>query len=249
MTAWINEDNYQDAIDGSESTGWLGRKLPFGSLYSAADVPIIPRNEWKQRIKDNQGNFLSDLMIAGGYQIKYQNGLNYCWAYGSVSCIEALEIIQGRPYVNLSPESLGGPIANWRNVGGYAEDACQGLLNVGCCESSFMDKPRSLSPSRWKAGWQADCANHRIDVEWDDVPRDFDVVISLLFARRPIAAGLDWWRHLVCFTDPIILPDDTVGVKFANSHDVTYGDEGWGTLSESRAVPNGAFSPRMATPK
>ena len=118
----------------------------------------IPRSQWASLVQQGQGTFLSDLIKAANIPSKNQDGLNFCWAYASVETDETCRLVQGQPYVPLSPESVGGPITNWRNVGGDGLDALTQLSTVGCCANTFMDAPNSLRVNRWKTGWKADCA-------------------------------------------------------------------------------------------
>ena len=92
-----------------------------------------------------------------------------------------------------------------------------------------MDAPHSLRPNRWQAGWQDNARLHEA-VEWYDIETSFDEVITCLLERIPVAAGLDWWGHLVCFLDPVVLPDGSVGVLFQNS----WGED-WPTPGRQRA--------------
>jgi hypothetical protein len=248
----INDENAHLFCEGGHGAigkkfGWIGKKpgpSPFRAVRDA--IPLIPRGEWKDRINEGQGNFLSDFILASNIPVKDQDGLGYCWVYASTTAVEVVRALEGLPLAVLSPESVGGPITGWRNEGGYGEDACKQLADAGACLESFMDAPNSLSHKRWKAGWEADCANHKIDHEWWDVTT-FDEIITLLLARQPVSVGLDWWGHQVCFTDPVILDNGEVGVKFRNSWG-DWGEDGFGTLTESKSQPDGAFCPRIVTP-
>ena len=114
------------------------------------------------------------------------------------------------PWLDLSPESVAGPCTHWRNQGGYASEAFDQLESGGACENSYMDRPWSLKPRLWKAGWQTNAASHELpawyDLESLDQTPIFDKVVTCLLNRVPVAAGLAWWGHLVCFLDAIILP-------------------------------------------
>ena len=127
-----------------------------------------------------------------------------------------------------------------------------------------------LHPRLWKPGWQKNALTHEV-ADWYDIETSdtlpagstcFDEVITCLLNRIPVAAGLDWWGHLVCFLDPIILPPgtapantpdgSTVGVLAINSWGVdwpTPGANGLFCLTEDLATPDGAAAPsRMACP-
>ena len=85
-----------------------------------------------------------------------------------------------------------------------------------------MDQPHSLRPKRWKPGWQDNAQLHEAvqwyDLESSDQQPIFDEVVSCLLSRVPVAAGLAWWGHLVCFLDAVILPP---GVAPANTPTAT----------------------------
>ncbi len=229
--------------------GWQNLDAPHAFRGQRPVERTIPRSEWHDRIKAGQGTFLSDLLKQQRINAKDQNGLGYCWVYGSTRAVEVRRAVQGLPLLDLSPESVGGPCTHWRDEGGYASEAFNQFQNHGACESSFMDAPHSLHPSRWKPGWQDNARLHEA-IDWYDIETNFDEVITCLLERIPVAAGLDWWGHLVCFLDPVVLPDGSVGVLFQNSWGVdwpTRGANGLACLTESRATPNGAAAPIIVT--
>lgn len=246
----IDDFNAHRFVDGS--TGYQGWQRPGTPHLFRAKQPVgrtIPRSQWHGRIKDGQGAFLSDLIKLKGIKAKDQNGRSLCWCYGSVRAIEIARALAGLPTLDLSPESVAGPCTHWRDQGGYAGEAFEQLQNAGACESSFMDRPHSLTPSRWKPGWQENARLHEA-VQWAEIGTSFDEVITCLLKRVPVAAGLDWWGHLVCFLDPVILPDGSVGVLFQNSWGAdwpTAGANGFAVLSESKATPDGAAAPIIVT--
>jgi hypothetical protein len=251
----IDDDNYRDftASMVQRTTGYRGFQNPDSPHEFRAGRPVgptIPRNEWTERVKDGQGSFLSDIVKAQGIKSKDQGSLGYCWVYGSTRAVEVQRAIQGFTFLDLSPESVGGPVVGWRNRGGYASEAFDQLQEFGACESSYMDAPHSLSPKRWKAGWQQNALQYRA-TQWYEIGTSFDEVYTMLLNRIPVAAGLDWWGHLVCFLDPVVLPDGSFGVLFQNSWGVdwpTAGAHGFSVLTESKATPDGAGAPIMVSP-
>ena len=165
------------------------------------------------------------------------------------------------PWLDLSPESVGGPCTHWRNEGGYASEAFGQLQSYGACQTSFMDKQWSLAvaadgrPAGRRTPCSMSCPTGTI-LESSDSNPIFDEVITCLLNRVPVAAGIPWWGHLVCFLDPILLPagvapantpdGQTVGVLFQNSWGVdwpTPAANGLACLTESRATPDGAAAP------
>ena len=245
------------------STGYHGWQRPDSRREFRGSKPLtnlIPRSEWVARIQAGQGSFLSDLVKQRGVVALDQDGLNMCWVYGSTRAAQLWRSLKGMPWLDLSPESVGGPCTHWRNQGGYASEAFDQLEHYGACEVSFMDRPWSLRPRLWKPGWQANALTHELpdwyDLENTDASPIFDEVVNCLLNRIPVAAGLAWWGHLVCFLDAIVLPPgtapantpdgSTVGVLFMNSWGVdwpTPAANGLACLTESRATPDGAAAP------
>lgn len=244
----INDDNYQtiiaEGLAAGRATGFeagppMDPRFKFSNKYT-----IIPRKDWPALIKQGQGTFLSDLIKAAKIPSKDQDGLGYCWVYASTSTVETCRAIQGQHYVDLSPESVGGPVTGWRNQGGYGEQALDQLTKVGACEMSFMDRPNSLSPSRWKAGWEADRENYKITMSWFEV-ETFEEVMTALFLRMPVSIGLNWWRHQVLLTDPYMFDTGKFGVVMRNSWGEDWPSEGaggWSTLTESKTTPSSSFA-------
>jgi hypothetical protein len=160
-----------------------------------------------------------------------------------VGAVEAIRALQGQPYIDLSAESVAGPVRNWRNQGGYGGEALEQLQNVGACLASFMDQPNSLSPRRWKSGWEADRANHRIVAAWASIDDDgFDGVFTAALLRLPVSVGLDWWSHQIMVVGPVILDNGGYGVECRNSWGSEYGDDGYFVLTESKCQPSGSFA-------
>lgn len=281
----ISDANAHEFCAGGSRAGGLGYRgwqRPGAEHRFRGGRPIvrtIPRSEWKDRIRAGQGSFLSDLLKQQGIRAKDQNGLGYCWVYGSTRTVEVRRATMGLPFHDLSPESVGGPCTGWRNEGGYASEAFQQPQDAGACESAYMDCPHSLRVKRWKPGWQQNARLHEA-VQWYEIggseawsrehgagslqscslpstprsplpaPSSFDDVITCLLNRIPVAAGLDWWGHLVCFLDPVILPDGSVGVLFQNSWGVDWpaaGANGLACLTEDRGTPDGAAAPVIVT--
>lgn len=265
-----NRRQFEGAASQAGPTGYLGWQHPEAPRVFRGPKPVanlIPRSQWTSRIQAGAayGTFLSDLVKQRGIKAKDQGGqLKYCWVYGSTRAAELWRILGGKSWLDLSPESVGGPCTRWRNQGGCASEAFDQLENFGACEASYVNAPWSLQPRLWKPGWQANALTHEVpdwyDIETgDNLPAGatcFDEVISCLLNRVPVACGLDWWGHLVCFLDPVILPPGTapantpdgatVGVVFQNSWGVdwpTPGANGLACLTEDLATPDGAAAP------
>jgi len=226
-------------------TGYAGWSKPGEPHAFSAPRPVgstIPRSQWKQLIQEGQGSFLSDLVKQQGIKPEDQGQTPLCWANGCTMAVKVRRAAVGLAFRDLSPESVAAPVTGGRYRGGYASEAFNQIEKGGICEKSFLDSPHSLSTSRWKSGWQENAALHKA-TSWYQIGTSYDEVITCLLNRIPVAAGLDWWGHLVCFLDPVLLPDGSVGVLFYNSWGLSYGDHGMGILTERKATPDGAAAP------
>lgn len=201
----------------------------------AAGISLIPESKWVDLIKAGQGTFL-DTIARPVQPCKDQDGLGYCWVYGTTNCAEVARITANLPYIALSPESIGGPLTNWRNQGGWGGDAVQQYLSTGACANVYMDSANSLSPSRWKSGWEADRANFKALLSLD--VKSWDEVITLLLLRIPLTAGYNWWSHEVALYAPTVLSNGQVGLIFRNSWGDSWGDSGFSTLNKSKGTPD-----------
>ena len=76
------------APNGTGYKGWYNPNQP--RIMEAGEPlnAIIPRDEWIERITTGQGSMLSDIVKQAGIPVKNQDGLGYCWVYGSTSCVE-----------------------------------------------------------------------------------------------------------------------------------------------------------------
>ena len=234
-----------DVLQGT--TGYKGWQSPDKPHEFSAPAPLmaaIPRSEWPGLITIDSGMRAINALIAQNVQAKYQNGLNYCWCYGSTRAVEARKLVLGMNHVELSPESIGGPCTNWRNVGGFASEAFAQIETGGICEASFMDAPHSLRPSRWQTGWEANAKLHTV-IKWYEIGSNFDDTYTCLLNNLPVAAGLDWWGHLICYVAPVMFPDGTFGVLAQNSWGdwPRKGDNGYFILTEDMATSDGAAAP------
>ena len=242
----ISDANWRQFVNlPDHGTGYIKSTRPntlpkFRSVY-----PLIPRSQWPALIKEGQGSFLSDVIKHAGVKVKNQGKLNYCWAFASTECVEAIRALQGQPYVELSPESVGGPVVSWRNVGGNGLDALDQLTKVGACAASFLDQPLSLNSRRWATGWQADTANHKTVAAWAELDSGgFDAVMTAALLRLPVSIGLDYWEHQIEVCDPVQFTDGSFGTLCRNSWGdwPNAGDDGWFTLTESKCQPDGSFA-------
>jgi hypothetical protein len=233
----------------------MGSTMMFSTPYAEAD--LIPVEQWPDLIsqKDREKSWLDDIVDDLGIPCKDQDGLGYCHGYGPVTCVEVARAVAGLPYVNLSAESVAGRVTGWRNQGGDPEQDLEVLAKYGCCEASFMDRPNSISPSRWKAGWEQNALLHKAE-EFLSGIRDkmWEVAGTAALRSQPTSPWYDWWSH--CISGSYRLKYDPKTKLFfrkdRNNWGMSYGDRGYLWLGKGtgrgQGTPSGIIVVRIPTP-
>ena len=255
----IGDDNYRDFLDPVVNGEKVMRghkprdytKQPTGSVggfMKGFDLPLIPREKWPELIeaKERNQSRLVDLCDYHGLSVLDQMRTNYCWIFSPVHCLEIMRMRQNQEMVRLSPASVGAKIKNFRNVGGWGTEGLQYLVEHGCVPQE---------------NWPATAIDRRYDTrendalrplyrvtEWYELqPRNFAQLATCLLLGFPVAIGLNWWGHEVTAMDLVMLRGGKFGVIIHNSWGEDWEDNGRGVLTESRATPDDAVSPRVVT--
>ena len=246
---FVRERDFRRGPDATpRDPGCRERKSAYGAkptLVRLRDVMnVIPRKDWREIITANKGVFLHDL-CQGVLPPHDQGQTNYCWAHGTTRTLEVLNVWSGKRPQLFSAESVAVPLTHGENRGGTSDEALQQLCDKGACPAGMWPS-NDLDASHADNGWQVVALRNRI-MAWIDV-NGFEEQITCAIRRLPVAIGLRWWGHLVCQVDPVILPDNTIGIGFHNSWGDGFGDHGYGLLTESRGTADlGAFAPLSAT--
>lgn len=255
----ITDENYQDFLLETGSRGGMGirgyekrnyQEYPDGSLKSLRrfSFPLIPENEWADRIEEREKNKATyyDLWMHQELPVLSQSRTNYCWINGVVHGVWGVRARNNQPFVYHSPAWTGAKIKNYRNVGGWGGEAIEGINKYGMpstefCPANAIDRRYDTPEAR------ANAALHKIPEQEELQDRNFKQMMTALFLFFMVPAGLSWWSHLVCFTDPVIISPGNYGVRFINSWGANWGDHGFGVLSRSKATADDQQAIRTAT--
>lgn len=249
----IIDDSIPDAqlTPAGFSTGYRGM---FRSSQSAADTAdafpselVYPESEWQARAQEleSQKSRLSDIAVAAGVPVLDQQSTNYCWCFGPVGALMFVRAVMGQPMVALSPASVGGPITNFRNVGGWGEDALQWMAEHGVVPSAPWPAT-AIDKRYWTQANQALAKDYRVTEWWRLQPRNLGQLVSCLLRRIPVAVGYNWWGHEVLACD-VVYTNGKIGIRIRNSWgDVPGYPNGFAILQGNKMLPDDAVAPRQA---
>lgn len=228
-------------------------KVEYGAVEHAGPVPLplIPRAEWKDRIREMERtkSRISDIADASEVPCLDQNGYGYCHAFSVCHAAMDLRAIMNQPFKLLSASSNGGPVTGYRNKGAWIMDNLKQAAEVGFAEASLY--PMLTTKNEWTPQAEASAAENKVTEWWELQRRNFDEVMTCLLSRVPVVVGLNWWGHAIEYLDPVF--DDTgFGVLFQNSWKASWGGMGNGRAilmerGSKSAVPDEAYAPRQLT--
>jgi len=220
-----------------------------------ADFPLIPMEEWPDRISDLESNHatLKHIWADSVIGVLDQGNLPYCHAFSPVVAMMILREAQGLPYVELSAGSVGGPVTNYRRRGAWIVDDLDRITQHGAATTEFVPMSQ-VSRSGWEPGADENCNLHRV-LEWNKLKRrNFEQHASSLLTCQPTCVGLNYWGHAV--TDLVlrdIYPSKAAadhgryGVEFLNSWSTSWGDDGFGVRVGGKKFADEAYVPRRIT--
>jgi hypothetical protein len=234
----INDSNYLKFLH-------QGRRGYRGMFRNAADrsaaktftdlgIPLIPKDEWDDRIRELEKykSTIRDLCIEMGLPCLDQGRTNYCWVNAPTHCCEITRLQETGQIVSYSPASAGAPIKNFRNVGGWGNEALEyfkanGLNFTSDWPANAIDRTYYTEENRTKA------AKHQT-IEYF-VLNNWEERVSCILSGIPIADGYNWWSHEVCGTGLVAGSHD---LEIRNSWGMSWGDQGFALLSGSRKYAN-----------
>ena len=210
----------------------------YKSFEEAVQIPRIPRNEWDDRIRQQEkdGTDLKTFCMDNSLEVLDQNQTNFCWANGVIYCAMIQRLQSTFAEWRLSPASIAAPIKNFQNRGGWGDEAVEYMVQNGC--NSIDEWPANAINRQYYTAANREKAKRNRVLDWF-VVRTFDDVASCVLAGIPVAVGYNWWAHLVC---GVGLEVGNHNLLIANSWSTSWGDQGFGVLEGSRKVPDGAIA-------
>lgn len=241
---------------GVSESGYVPRDLkafPVGSMPFTAKFPkelYIPREQWKERIEEKQRKKtrLSDLCTASPVKWLNQSPSWYCWCYAVVHAVMVTRIVQNEPYRALVPESVAGPIKNYRKQGGWGSQALKYIAEHGVADETVWPriKHADANTPKYFEGSRTNAAETKID-EWWDLSNDFDAKASLMLRNFPVPSGYNFMGHEMCSIDLVVLKNGGFGCMDLDSY-AQNGKYNTQVLSERQGRGEDMVAPITITP-
>lgn len=259
------EETHACVVDGEvKMRGYVPRNYvthahcssPHAIPFEALNLPLIPRSEWSDRIKEGEAtkSFLTHVRrrANNGKPIPSldQNQKGYCWAHSATMACIMSRAKMNQPYKRLSAFMVACILKNYRDEGGWGALALDFITENGVPTVETWPE-KSMSRSNDNAAMRADAALHKVLAGYVDIDHQVfdrnltvDQVMTLLLCRIPVIGDFNWWGHSVCLLDPVEIEAGSFGPRGINSWTDSYGDLGEFVLQGRKAVTDGAVAPR-----
>ena len=240
----ISWDAHTDEVCGYTPRDW--DLHPEFSSHSEYSGKLYPKSDWIELIELQKQNQSSALHVHKGNKVKVlsQGRYGYCWMYGTVNCVLNRYAAQGiDPVPDLNAHGTAAMGKRYRNKGGYAVEGTNFISQYGIPEYAVWptySNDRSLETDPKVI---ASCKKHKL-VTFEEAPRSsFETVMSALICPVdpcPVTLAFSWWRHLVAGLRAVYRGSGRsveFGLEFVNSWGTKWGNGGYGTVWNQKAVP------------
>lgn len=182
-------------------TGIMPRTTDYGKIedaltFEAADVPLIPMEEWPALIEKQEKAESSPWHLAKRMKLPVLDQDGYGWCHGYAACWAVMwtRAMQGLPYVELSAPSVAGPVTGWRNQGAMIESDLRHIVRAGVSSTEFVP----AMPCRegdCKPGWKDNAMLHRVEKWLEGEPGNYQQQGSLLLSGFVLSNGRNFLGH------------------------------------------------------
>jgi hypothetical protein len=217
-----------------------------GAVAEPFNMPLIPESEWEGRIAEQEAkqSSLQHIFHRAGAEALDQNGQGYCWAYSSTGAAMLTRLKESQPYKRLSAHMVGCLVKGYQDQGGWNAESLQFIAQNGVASTEFW-KEKSMGRDNDKPETRANAALHKITEWWDLSDRGDAVRAQLatcLLNNICCPVDFNWWGHSVLAVR--LIKKDPFTIRILNSWRKDWGDQGFGDLEGSKAIPNGSCAPR-----
>jgi hypothetical protein len=218
-------------------------------------IPVIPRSEWEDRIKelDREEATLDHVLLRarkrGRWADLIQGSWNFCWGHSVAHAVQLAREVANQPFVPLSAFGLVHLASAKRaqsNDGGWCGLSAQAAREHGVPSQAVY--PQGQVSRQVTDEIRQDAANHIVTEDFVDIALPvwsqklkFDALISCLLTGRPCAVDFAWWGHSVIALRPVITERGSIDVMILNSWP-GWGDQGRAILRGERAKPDGSIA-------
>lgn len=260
----INDSNFQDFIEPiingeKKKMGLIPRNFnthPPG-CYSVAPVfdtgLIIPENEWKSRLKDQQDAKASLFDLRERYYDTLksldQDGFGYCWAFSTTKAVMYIRAVMNQ-FDRLSAWAVASIIKNYRDQGGWGSESLEWIAKNGVPTLEKWPQGAGGSSARQydTPDMRANAALHKVTEWWDGTQsreQNKKIMISAFLRGEAPTLDYNWLGHSMCgcrlvSIDPLVVDCD-------NSWGEDAGTKGLYRVEGSRAIPDDICVARVAT--
>lgn len=277
----IGDDNFEELCLGPVvGTSGMGRGLvprdysahPVGSpdgaieLRKVNDVPMIPMEEWPERIRELEAtkscvSHFRDIGGDNGGPIPSLNQLqsNYCWAHSATGLVMLNRAVAGMRYRRLSAFAIACKIKNYRNEGGWGALAMEYIVKHGVPDVEHWKESSWDRSNDTDYTWQNAKLYQVVEGFWDLEASVYDRTFSiqqqgsLMLQRVPIILDLNHWRHSVDGMDLVdAYPNRSArdpsryGTRIWNSWGDVWGVRGTAVLKDGKNWADGSVAARAA---
>lgn len=218
---------------------WQGMNSPAGNFKDFSDkygIDLLPESEWDDVIDaiEKEEADLKTYCLDNGVVVEDQNGTNYCWINATAFCAKLVRLRETGKVWNYSPASVGAPIKNFTNRGGWGWEGLKYMIDNGI--NLAEDWPvNAIQRSYYTSENKEKAKKHKV-IEYFRLD-SWQEVVTVILNGFSVSEGYNWWRHQVA---GMHITKRNHNKVIANSWGTGWGEHGYGILEGSRKYANGS---------